>query len=289
MTTHEGPIQKLEVVGTVVAAFGNVFGAPQRLIKLATIPTAFCLIVSWTVLLSPWRDHPAASLFYLIYMIPMSLLALTWSKDTLTQRQQSSVPPDPWISDYLKVFACYAFWTATLYIWPLAPVAVWLAATYAVAGSSDSISRMLPFVPITWIILEILGIFLFARCYLALPLIVAKRPASPIAAWKFGSSVGLRLGSALLLLAISLIVLAAATFIGLTTVVDAVLALMQVDPSFYDTDYFKAWVALPLAFGLVFPLGSAIATALFAEVLIIAFRKITGWAPAPYGLVERFD
>lgn len=286
---HTATSGKLPIIASVILAYRNVFVRPGQLSALAALPTVVCIAVGGILVVAPWRIHPLSPLFLLLLLIPMACLGLAWAKHSVLDQPPSLIMRGPWIAAYLKVLSCYAFWTLCLLIWPAPVILLAVFVAYAIVGGGDAFSNVVSFLPISWLCLIVVGVIPFARLFLSLPLIAIDRPSSPLAAWRLGSNIRWRLGSALFLVAITFLAVTILCVGLLIAAAEWAMHAAFLDRAFHDTIYVRYGLAFPISFGIVIPIGSVIGTTLFAEFLVIAFRESDSWNGPQGDILERFD
>jgi hypothetical protein len=283
-------VSRASVFASVFRTYRNVLGRPGALLRIASLPVA--AIVVLTVLYSriPWHDHPARGFYFLLLILPLSFMALAWTRNSLFDRRPRILPVRPWGSAYAKVLACYVLWALCLFFGgPFVVIAMGLLLAKAIVGNDTTLSVLLSYVPVAWLSLAALGVIPLAKLFFALPLIATGQPASPRAAWKLAGGLGLRLGGTLFLLNLSLLALAALCLFLVSASAQTYFEALGADKALQDPYYFMAEVTFPIALHIMAFLGVPLGTALFAETLAIAYREITGWTGAQGDIVERFE
>lgn len=280
--------RRLPTVSTVLTAYKNVLVRPSRLLTIAAVPAAICFALAVGFFSAPLQVRAFMPLFFLTYLAPMSYLALAWSASSLWRQRPALLPSRPWMTPSLKTLACYCFWAASLYLWPVLPLSAGLLVYTAVAGGAN-FSSFVSYIPLSWLCLVVVGVALFARLFLALPLIAAQRPASPLAAWRLGASLGVQLGAAMFVLTLTVLGMAVLCLFLLSELILGLLMWVALDPALHDQDFLRYQIQFHVAFGVVIPIGSVLGTAVFAETMVLAFRAASNWSGFRESILERFD
>ena len=281
-------VAKLPVFRSVTQAYSGVLGKPIALAKIAALPTVVAAGMTYGYLLVPWQDDPLSIFYFGLLLVPLSYLGFAWLRFTLLGKEARLLADRPWTGAYAVFFGHSLLWTLWLVGFPgfIVRVGTNLLLSHAEKPweyyeqiSDGTIPGLI------WLVLLVVCVFPLGRLLLAAPAIAAGLGGSPLIAWRRGSGSGLRLGCALILVALTLLVLESFGIFLLALVVRLLSSLLDltIDPALEEA-VMSIGTASILLFGALF--GSAV----FAELLAFAFRHLTGWLfDRDRTILERFE
>lgn len=283
-----GVTKRLPVFKSIAQCYGSVCSRPWRLMIVAALPLCGCLTLSAGFLASSLIDHPAAPLYFLMFLIPMSYLGLNWTRCRLREQPPRFLPDHPWAAAYGKIVAWYFVWSFCVWGLPGFLVVAAMIPLYGVLEHGE-VTTIMSFIPLAWLLLSLLGTAIFARLFLALPLIATGQPAVLAELCGLEPMRGSRFGVAMFLLTTVHVILSAACAYALAVIAELTIGRSFMDLAMHDTYYVRAQIHYIIVFGIVLPLSAVLGTALFAELTVIGFRHFTDRNGSRTDILERFD
>jgi hypothetical protein len=275
---------RLPVFAIVVRAFMNVLGRPLVLLRIVALPAAGGIAIICLFAGLPWLRHSLGILFLTTLILPLSYIGFAWLRVALLQKRAGFVVSAPWLKAYGKLVGMGALWL----LWLIA------ASTAALLSGAAVLVQLLELqstqeigstaAGFVWIGLAMLSAVPLGFSFLSAPAITVGMPGSPRAAWRAAAGQGLRLGGAVFLFVVSLLLMEA-LFIVLW-----MMALYVVTPLVGLVDEpIVPEVLIPAGAAAVAFCGALVGAAVFAELLGIAYRNLTGWSGPRNELLERFE
>jgi hypothetical protein len=275
---------RLPVFAIVVRAFMNVLGRPLVLLRIVALPAAGGVAIICLFAGLPWLQHPLGILFLTTLILPLSYIGFAWLRVALLQKRAGFVVSAPWLKAYGKLVGMGSLWL----LWLIAaPTAVLLSGAYFLVlllemqSTQEIDSTAAAFV---WIGLAILSTVPLGFSFLSAPAITVGMPGSPRAAWRAAAGQGLRLGGAVFFFVVSFLLMDALFIVVWMMALSVVTTLVGI----VDAPI-VAEVVIPAGSAAVAFCGALIGAAVFAELLGIAYRSLTGWSGPRQDILERFE
>ena len=277
------------VVASVAQTYCNVFKRPRRLIVISVVPVCTSLTIAGIYLWASWWDYPLSKFIFFSLLVPASCAGFAWTRSSIEDRQPQMLPRRPWVTAYLKVMTCYVLWIPCVGSALLVGTFLGMIPVVHLLFDNADYFISVSYGPLAFLSAVTLCLGPIAWLFLALPLVETNRPASPLNTWKFSHGLRIWIGEAALLLTIIQVLITALCFFALIEGLEAISKALFSGAAFSDPGVITGPLIDVIVSTVILPFGTIVETALFAELMVIAFRHVTGPKGAQADIVERFE
>ncbi|WP_299398807.1 hypothetical protein [Pelagibius sp.] len=276
--------QDVPVFSGVARAFKSVLSRPLVLTKLALVPVLASLVLLWAYQMTPSLAFGAEILLLSLLSLPCAYLGLAWLRHSMLGGNAGLLLKAPWVPSYGRAlaycFLCFLWFVAAPLLAAGGANGLTGFARLDAAGQTDSAGLVF----LAFLSLTLLGLYVTGRLFLAVPAFTAGLSASPRAAWHLSEGQGSRLFFAVFVLVLALLIVSVFAVLGVGSIRATITVILG-----YPVDRLRDVTLIPTVGQTAALFTLLFGTAVFAEFLAIAFRRITGWSGPRDDILERFE